>query len=220
MGELVSIDHQYSKQPFYSIDVSSDVLTDIYDKDINIAIYQRSVSDNISSYANEVAKLGDSFGIIEIVELEQLQQLLNRKLPDSAYRDEFIDDLCMVCDMYAVLFDLDRIGFRLTVLEHAMCPRFHVDNIPCRLLTTYGDTGTEWLSEDNVDRNKLGRGNQGLPDDKSGIYFKKEHINRIDPFNIALLKGEAWPENVGRGLVHRSPAVPESGRLLLSLDFA
>ncbi len=219
MGELVNLDVNYIKEPFYSVDVSPDVLTDIYNKDINIAIYKRSVSDGINIYANELTKLGKPFGIVQIVELEQIKKLLNNRLPESEYKDEFIDDLYIACDMFAVLFDLEKIGFRLTVLEHAMCPRFHVDNIPCRLLTTYGDTGTEWLSEDNVDRNKLGKGNRGLPDDESGIYHNKKHINIIEPFNIGLLKGEAWPENRGRGLVHRSPEVKRSARLLLSLDF-
>ncbi|WP_280109885.1 DUF1826 domain-containing protein [Azospirillum sp. B506] len=38
--------------------------------------------------------------------------------------------------------------------------------------------------------------------------------------DVALLKGEGWPGNRGRGLVHRSPPAAPSGapRLLLCLD--
>ena len=121
--------------------------------------------------------------------------------------------------MFAVLFDLDKIGFRLSVLEHAMCPRFHVDKVICRLLTTYGDTGTEWLSENNLDRNKLGRGNNGLSDEMSEIYCDEDQVQRISPYDIALFKGESWPNNTGQGIVHRSPKVDKTNpRLLLSLD--
>jgi len=44
-------------------------------------------------------------------------------------------------------------------------------------------------------------------------------IRQLPAFSVALLKGEAWCGNEGRGLVHRSPAlVPPERRLLLTLD--
>lgn len=48
-------------------------------------------------------------------------------------------------DMFCCLFELKRAGLRLTVLDRAMCPRFHVDRVPCRLVTTYLGAATEWL---------------------------------------------------------------------------
>jgi hypothetical protein len=100
-----------------------------------------------------------------------------------------------------------------------MCPRFHFDRIPCRLVTTYHGKATEWLPHRVVDRSKLGNGNQGQPDDKSGLFHHKNDIHRLKEGDVALLKGEKWQGNEGAGLVHRSPPVLSGEyRLLLTLD--
>lgn len=122
--------------------------------------------------------------------------------------------------MFCYLFDLKQTGLRLTTLCHAMCPRFHVDRIPCRLVTTFQGVSTQWLPNHTVDRTKLGAGSQGLPDDQSGIYLSENDICQLKTGDVALLKGERWEGNENAGLVHRSPAVTEGGqRLLLTLDF-
>ena len=101
-----------------------------------------------------------------------------------------------------------------------MCPRFHVDKIPCRLITTYHGVATDWLLHDVIDRGKLGAGNQGKPDEQSGLFNSLSDINRLKKGDVALLKGEGWYNNNGAGLVHRSPPVAEGERrLLLTLDF-
>ena len=57
--------------------------------------------------------------------------------------------------MYCYLFELNEIGLSLRVLDKAMCPRFHVDHVPCRLITTYTGVTTQWLPHTSVDRSKL-----------------------------------------------------------------
>ena len=102
-----------------------------------------------------------------------------------------------------------------------MCPRFHVDRLPCRLITTYKGKATEWLQHDYVDRSKLGTGNQGKPDDESGLFKSVKDVKRLAKGDVAIMKGENWIDNEGRGLVHRSPYLDnENSRLLVSLDFA
>ena len=101
-----------------------------------------------------------------------------------------------------------------------MCPRFHVDWVPCRLLTTYDGGGTQWLPHDLVDRRKLGPGSGGLPDECSGIIQICRGYSTIKSGDVALLKGENWIGNEGSGLVHRSPQLFDGEkRLLFSLDF-
>jgi hypothetical protein len=101
-----------------------------------------------------------------------------------------------------------------------MCPRFHFDRIPCRLVTTYQGIATQWLNHAVVDRSKLGAGNQGKSDEQSGLFNNIEDINRLSEGDVALLKGENWDETQGAGLVHRSPPVSAGERrLLLTLDF-
>ena len=123
--------------------------------------------------------------------------------------------------MFCYLFNLKRVGFRLSVLDRAMCPRFHVDMVPCRLITTYQGIATEWIEHCQVNRSKLGAASHGKTDDESGVYSKNSDIQKLKVGHVALLKGEGWNNNSGGGLVHRSPDVKndKDKRLLLTLDF-
>ena len=106
------------------------------------------------------------------------------------------------------------------VLDRSMCPKFHVDKVPCRLVTTLSGIATQWLDHQVVDRDKLGAGSNGLPDEESGLFERQSHINQLSVGDVALLKGEGWFDNEGAGLVHRSPALNSNDRrLLLTLDF-
>ena len=130
------------------------------------------------------------------------------------------NDVAQLVDMFCYLFDLNHAGLRLTTLDRAMCPRFHVDRVPCRLVTTYQGCSTQWLPHQLIDRTKLGTGSNGLPDEHSGLYPNAEDVQQLTAGDVALLKGELWNERENFGLVHRSPT-PEPGekRLLLTLDF-
>ena len=123
--------------------------------------------------------------------------------------------------MFCCLFDLKRAGLRLTALDKAMCPRFHVDRVPGRLVTTYQGVATEWLPHEQVDRSKLGEGNNGLTDIHSGLFENEQDIQQLNHGDVAILKGELWEGNENAGLVHRSPALTtDERRLLLTLDFS
>lgn len=101
-----------------------------------------------------------------------------------------------------------------------MCPRFHFDRIPCRLITTYQGVATEWLPNMLADRSKLGPGNQGKSDERSGLFDSVAGIQQLNRGDVALLKGETWEKNLGSGLIRRSPQLPrDSKRLSLTLDF-
>ena len=101
-----------------------------------------------------------------------------------------------------------------------MCSRFHVDNVPCRLVTTYAGCSTQWLPQHSVDRTKLGKGSNGLPDELSGVYRSAEDIQQLNNGDVALFKGARWEGSKQIGLVHRSPTPkPGETRLLLTLDF-
>ena len=65
-----------------------------------------------------------------------------------------------------------------------------------------------------------GIGNQGKPDEESGIMNSDKDIKYLNQGDVALLKGEAWKGNEGSGLIHRSPTLDSnSRRLLLTIDF-
>ena len=148
-------------------------------------------------------------------------QNLAKALPVLAHYPELSEDIGLLADMFSYLFELNAIGLRIATLTQPMCPKFHVDRVPCRLITTYVGPGSQWLPHHCTDRSKLGAGSAGLSDAESGLYPTKDAIQTLAAGDVALLKGESWDGNEGAGLVHRSPAV-KSGqqRLLLTLDFA
>ena len=142
-------------------------------------------------------------------------------LPDDALHPghwDFCKDIAYLCGLYRDLFDLERIGLRLRTLDHAMCPKFHIDSVTCRLVCTYGGTGTQWLEDAYIDRCKLGTGSGGLCDEASGMILYTDAVQTMPPYAIGLLKGSRWEGNELHGAVHRSPQIT-SPRLLLTLDF-
>ena len=156
-----------------------------------------------------------------LLSVSDMSKPLDELLPDLHHKSDFQQDFILLINMFACLFEVDEVGLRLTPLTKAMCPRFHVDHIPCRLVVSYGDLGTEWLLEGNVDRSCLGEGAKGLPDHSSGILQGTKAIQRLGAQQVALLKGSGWEGNEAFGLVHRSPhGSPEQSRLLLTLDFS
>ncbi|MCR9390852.1 DUF1826 domain-containing protein [Vibrio alginolyticus] len=142
------------------------------------------------------------------------------KLKGYACADALSEDVALIVDMFCCLFEVKEAGLRLTRLDSPMCPKFHFDRVPCRLVITYTGRATEWLTNDTIDRTKLGAGSLGQPDHLSGLYDSESAIRRMQPGDVALLKGSGWEGNEATGLIHRSPHVADNERrLLLTLDF-
>lgn len=198
-----------------------EVLTHIYEKPINIVVYQRSLEEGVARYGQLLMQNYPQFNLRSVIKPEKALRSLSSLLPELADQSAFVTDLALLLDMYACLFDLEEVGVRLQVLDRAMCPRFHTDKLGCRLVSTYQGIATEWLYNHDVDRSKLGAGSQGLCDAESGVYKTAESINSVAAGDVVLLKGDGWFDNQGQGIVHRSPAVVAgTQRLVVTLDFA
>lgn len=200
------------------------VLPSIYNDNINIAIWQRDITPQLASAVSSLIKTN----ALKPVELalspedayKQLTSAIKAESTNQANINTLCKDIALLVEMFCCLFDLKRAGLRLTVLTRPMCPRFHVDRIPCRLVSTYQGAATQWLNHNQVDRTKLGAGNLGKPDEESGLFKSASDINQLNKGDVALLKGEFWDDNEGAGLVHRSaPTIANEERLLLTLDF-
>ncbi|ALO45395.1 DUF1826 domain-containing protein [Pseudohongiella spirulinae] len=186
-------------------------LSAIYSEGINLAEWQRPSATAVRGFASELVRHKPNFSLCQILPADVDAEALAALIPDTNKtlkhaRIAFLQDIRLLCDMYACLFDLQQIGLRMTVLNRAMCPKFHVDQVVCRLICTYFGAGTEWLPESAV--NRAGPELQMATD-----------IQCINEGHVALLKGEKWPGNAGRGIVHRSPAASASRpRLVMTLD--
>lgn len=198
----------------------SRVLTDIYLDKTNIVIWQRELSESLKSSVASFLQANPSFQASMTVSPESALTSLSDSLADPQ-QTELCENIAELVAMFCCLFELKRVGLRLTALDRAMCPKFHVDNVPCRLITTYQGAATEWLAHQFVDRNKLGVGSNGKPDHESGLYQNQHDIRQLNCGDVGLLKGELWEGNENAGLVHRSPALASGERrLLLTLDFS
>ncbi|RAS29546.1 MULTISPECIES: DUF1826 domain-containing protein [unclassified Pseudomonas] len=187
------------------------VLTEIFQDGVNLAVWQRRLPAQIEDFASLAVSLGQSLAdqrVLDVNEHEppQLPGLLQEAADLQGY-EGFVADVKWLVSAYTCLLGARRVGLRLRVLQGAMCPRFHVDNVPLRLLTTYVGPGSEWLEEGVVER--VGLHLAAAPVD---------NIRSLKPGEVAVLKGEKWLGNEGAGLIHRSPA-SEQRRLLLSLDW-
>lgn len=210
-----------AKQIWRSIEGSQlDVLTDIYQEHTNIAIWQRSLAHALIEAANSILDTNPTLQASLVVTPQEANAAVVKALGPTPRAATLSEDIAQLVDMFCCLFDLNRAGLRLTALDRAMCPRFHVDRVPCRLVTTYQGVATEWLPHQAADRSKLGIGNQGKPDEQSGLFNSATDIQQLCCGDVALLKGESWEGNQGAGLIHRSPQLlGETRRLLLTLDF-
>jgi len=191
-----------------------EVLTEALLEGVNLAVWQRRLPAHIEDFAHLLLSLDQPLAEARTLligrdgEVPPLEGLASA-YADLAGYDGFIADLHWLVGAYACLLDARSVGLRLRVLDSAMCPRFHVDHVPLRLITTFAGPASEWLEEGAVDRRRLA---QAAVDPAA--------IRQLACGDVALLKGEKWLGNEGAGLVHRSPSVDKhTRRLILTLDW-
>lgn len=129
--------------------------------------------------------------------------------------DTFVDELRSLIRLYAAITDAAQVAVKLETFAGSLCERFHVDQVPLRLICSYAGPGTEWLDNRDIDRAHLVPGGG-----QTGLLLPGAEIRRLERWAVGLMKGDRWPGNQGNGLVHRSPHVhdPASRRLLFKID--
>lgn len=192
------------------------VLPRIFDTDINMAILRRRLPQDVEAGAKAQCQADRALCVSWLGPPgDGLRDELQQHLHDPHTSAALIEDILTLADAMAFLFDTASVGLRLRCLEAAMCPRFHCDNLPVRLVTTYSGPGSEWLTERAVNRQGLGAPKPGKPD----IVTDPSAIQQVNTGDIALLKGSGWVGNEQYPLVHRSPDIAAGQRrLLLTID--
>ncbi|OWP73627.1 DUF1826 domain-containing protein [Pseudomonas sp. K2I15] len=191
------------------------VLTDILEDGVNLAVWQRQLPLHIAEFGALLVALNEPLAESLVVELNSEDAEPNLQDFASGCRDlegyeGFIADVSWLVSAFACLLGAKRIGVRLRLLDKAMCPRFHVDHVPVRLITTYAGIGSQWLREGVMERGHLSQASAE----------PEERIEQIHCGEVALLKGEKWHGNEGFGLIHRSPQLQaDQRRLILTLDW-
>lgn len=193
-----------------------DVLPRIFEDDITIAVMRRPPSASLQQSVLAQCQVDRAWQLAWLGQPgNDLRDDLLKRLPAPAAAETLVQDVQLLAEAVAYLFATNTVGIRLRLLDGAMCPRFHVDNLPVRLVTTYHGPGSEWLPEAATNRAGLGAPSA----DKPAIVRAPEAIQKLEVGDLALLKGGGWEGNENQALVHRSPALAEGQkRLLLTID--
>ena len=187
--------------------------TDIHLYDVELVSVKRQKFDTIKDLSTNFIKSR------EVLKLQWHQDLNDSRtiqeiLPESvekSFRSMLIDLVLESGEMLGSLLNCKKIGVRIATLRSPMCPLFHVDNIKCRMLITLCGSGTQWISDQDVDWEVfLDRENKNVP------IKENADIKQLATGHWSLLKGGAWNNNFN-GVVHRSPH-DEKDRLILSID--
>ena len=138
--------------------------------------------------------------------LSLLEDEITEDLTSTPFYIQWVDDLADVCSVFCDILETRNIGFCLAT-ERA-CQRYHVDNVPLRLLVTYHGKGTEWVPDSAVDRLAYER---GMPNEK--ILMNPGEREFLNAWDVAIFRGGK------NGLLHRTPDIAlGSPSILLRLD--
>lgn len=184
-------------------------LAQVFDPAVNLVRLQRPLPPGLTGYL-DAAHASGALGSGRHAVIDAGSPLPTGTLPELPGRDIVDADVQCLSELLADLTGCTRVGVRIEVLDRAMCPRWHVDRVALRLLCTWIGPATEWLDERCADRSRLG--SDDVMTDASGI-------GRAAAGDIVLLKGELWPDNAGRGVIHRSPHLEAAHRLRIVAAF-
>ena len=99
---------------------------------------------------------------------------------------------------------------QVSLLRKTLCSKYHVDWVPLRAMVTYFGDGTEVLSAAASDAITRARALGPFAEDLAKSLAAATAVSKScksGECDVVLMKGERWPGNAGRAIVHRSPDV-------------
>ena len=173
---------------------------------------ERKNMNNSDSFFREI--MHEPFRIIGKISKknsnEDIKKILKDIIPLNSQTKSFykswVSDMSEICQIFCDTLNSKSVSFCLGTERG--CSRYHIDNVPMRLLVTYMGQGTEWLPNEIANRNAF---EEGLPNEK--IVKDSSKIKSIKTFNVAIFRGGA------AGLLHRTPdSALKNPSILLRLD--
>ena len=142
--------------------------------------------------------------------LSDIQNILDERISYSIINNIFytnwLKDMSNVCNIFCDIMESNTISFSLGTSRG--CTRYHIDNVPIRLLVTYFGQGTEWLPF-NAESYKAyfkGQKNEKIIKNTTERKF-------IKAWDIAIFRGGT------KGILHRTPdSALKSPSLQMRLD--
>jgi hypothetical protein len=186
-------------------------LSVIFNPECNLAIWQRQPNKAITAFLMKHSH--EDIHICKVLPASAVERALRRGLKafeDDAGKEQLIADITQIANFFTELTDASELHLYLETIRTDQCRKFHRDFYPLRLLCTYIGKGTEYLENDNVNR-------EGKTNDE--IVRDWQKVRRLNAFDVGILKGEA-PGNEGNAIFHRSPEIESTNdfRVLLRID--
>src|ERR1700739_612460 len=189
-------------------------LIDIHLPYINLALYPREVPQQLNDFiiGLDLDKFPSIHGNLNCHEIHTLLKSSLRNITtDIEGLNLFIEDIKIISEHFSAITGTKFIRFNLYTVESNLCKYFHADYNNLRLLCTYRGEGTQWLLNEDA-TSSSGRRLDNIID--------RDRIQRFETFWVGVLKGEAYKNNKGNGIIHRSPPVGKKSakQILLKLD--
>jgi hypothetical protein len=121
-------------------------LQQIHQKEINLAIYNRDISElqaEINYLVTQPVEIRIS-GEIDFIIQQTQKELASHQL--------FLNDVIDLLNLFKQLTSAKMYRLFLTTVNTNMCRKFHTDINDLRLLCTYSGSGTLWVEDDYVNR--------------------------------------------------------------------
>ena len=182
--------------------------------DSKLMIYERNAPQGSVSFFKNLIKIDFSVNA-EISKFDTknniksaLSDVFSFEIKSSIFYETWINDITHLCKIFSDIQNTNSISMWLG--SKRGCKRYHIDNVPQRLLVTYSGEGTEWLPDDAGD--KIAYLN-GEPNEKILKNSKRKQI--VNEWDIAIFKGGS------EGLLHKTPDTAlNKHSILLRLDHA
>lgn len=183
-------------------------LVRFFDPEVSVVVVGNAFSADAGHAAGH-----SNLAMGEVVVPANAWRLVSRPVPDvvSTFVAHWAELLSEICGCA-------KVGVRIATLNRAMCPRFHVDLVTVRVVCTLRGEGTHLLDNSEVDRRYLGASTFDRLEHPS-LLRRQDAVQVAPAGSVVWLKGELWPQNAGRGAVHRSPDACESApRVVVTFD--
>ena len=181
-------------------------------QDYQLIEIERKNMNNSDSFFREI--MYEPFRVIGKISKKNSSEDIKKTLRDiiplnsqtNSFYKTWVSDMSEICQIFCDTLNSKSISFCLGTERG--CSRYHIDNVPMRLLVTYMGQGTEWLPNEIANRAAF---EEGLPNEK--IVKDSSKIKSIKTFNVAIFRGGA------AGLLHRTPdSALKNPSILLRLD--
>ena len=151
---------------------------EIHSQNIELISIKNPDLDEIEVLSKEIINSTKELELRWVQDINDLGYIEN-SLPASLSSDQknmLIDQISKSSKILGTILKCSKFTVRLAKLRSPMCPLFHVDQIPCRLLISLYGHGTEWIENDMVDWEiLLDRHNMNVPLKEHGKIRQNEH---------------------------------------------